>query len=53
MFAVMAARMLVLPDLEPTSLAYWLTMQAAMLAGFATTYPVNWALIRAGVKEAM
>jgi hypothetical protein len=53
MFAVMAARMLVLPGLEPTSLAYWLTMQAAMFAGFATTYPVNWALIRAGVKEAM
>jgi Domain of unknown function (DUF4396) len=35
------------------SLAYWLTMQAAMHCGFATTYPVNWALIRAGVKEAM
>ncbi len=53
MFAVMAARPLVLPGLEPTSLAYWLTTQAAMLAGFATTYPVNWALIRIGVKDAM
>ena len=53
MFAVMAAGMLVLPGLEPTSRAYWLTMQAAMLAGFATTYPVNWALFRVGVKEAM
>jgi hypothetical protein len=45
--------MIVLPGLAPTGLAYWLTMQAAMLAGFATTYPVNWALIRTGVKEAM
>jgi Domain of unknown function (DUF4396) len=53
MFAVMGVRVLVLPGLAPTNLAYWLTMQAAMQAGFATTYPVNWALIRAGVKEAM
>jgi len=32
---------------------FWLTMQVAMLAGFCTAYPVNWWLIRAGVKEAM
>ncbi|WP_405083923.1 DUF4396 domain-containing protein [Paraburkholderia caribensis] len=28
-------------------------MQLAMLAGFATSYPVNWWLIRSGVKEKM
>jgi hypothetical protein len=28
-------------------------MQVAMLVGFATTYPVNWWLIRRGTKEAM
>ena len=32
---------------------FWLAMQVAMLAGFATSYPVNWLLIRAGVKERM
>lgn len=32
---------------------FWLAMQAAMLAGFCTAYPVNWLLIRAGVKERM
>ncbi len=32
---------------------FWFAMQAAMLAGFCTAYPVNWLLIRAGVKEKM
>lgn len=32
---------------------FWFVMQAAMLAGFVTAYPVNWWLIRKGVKEAM
>jgi len=32
---------------------FWFLMQLAMLAGFATAYPVNWWLIRIGVKEAM
>ena len=32
---------------------FWFMMQLAMLAGFVTAYPVNWWLIRAGVKEAM
>jgi len=32
---------------------FWFAMQWAMLAGFATSYPVNWLLIRAGVKERM
>ena len=32
---------------------FWFAMQLAMLAGFATSYPVNWWLIRAGIKEKM
>jgi hypothetical protein len=32
---------------------FWFVMQLAMLAGFATSYPVNWWLIRRGIKEAM
>ena len=32
---------------------FWFAMQLAMLGGFATSYPVNWWLIRIGVKEQM
>ncbi|MBI1360839.1 MAG: DUF4396 domain-containing protein [Alphaproteobacteria bacterium] len=32
---------------------FWFMMQIAMNAGFATSYPVNWLLLKAGVKEAM
>ena len=32
---------------------FWFLMQLAMLAGFATAYPVNWWLVKAGVKERM
>jgi len=32
---------------------FWFAMQWAMLAGFATSYPVNWLLVRAGIKERM
>jgi len=28
-------------------------MQWAMIGGFITSYPVNWWLIRAGIKESM
>ena len=30
---------------------FWFAMQVAMLAGFVTSYPVNWWLIRIGVKD--
>lgn len=40
-------------SLEPTSAAYWVRMQVAMVAGFVTTYPVNYWLIKRGVKEKM
>lgn len=32
---------------------FWFAMQIAMIAGFATSYPVNWWLISAGIKEKM
>jgi hypothetical protein len=32
---------------------FWVIMQAAMIAGFTCSYPVNWWLIHRGVKKAM
>lgn len=32
---------------------FWFMMQLAMGAGFATAYPMNWWLIRRGIKERM
>ena len=32
---------------------FWFMMQIAMMFGFITAYPVNWWLIRQGIKEAM
>ena len=32
---------------------FWFMMQIAMLCGFVTAYPMNWVLIRTGVKEKM
>ena len=40
-------------ELGKTDPVFWLMMQVAMLAGFLTSYPVNWWLIRKGIKEAM
>lgn len=53
MFAFMGFQSRVYPDQQPTSLSFWLLMQIAMVLGFATTYPVNWWLIRRGIKEKM
>ncbi len=39
--------------LHPDQPVYWLMMQVGMLLGFVTAYPVNWWLIRAGIKERM
>jgi hypothetical protein len=39
--------------LEKTGPLFWFMMQVAMLAGFLTAYPVNWWLVRSGVKEKM
>lgn len=32
---------------------FWFMMQIAMLFGFVTAYPMNWLLIKNGIKEAM
>lgn len=38
--------------LEATEPIFWFMMQIAMMLGFVTAYPVNWWLIRSGIKEA-
>ncbi|WP_246674009.1 DUF4396 domain-containing protein [Mesorhizobium sp. B2-3-13] len=40
-------------QLEANTPEFWFLMQLAMLAGFATSYPVNWWLLRKGIKELM
>jgi hypothetical protein len=35
------------------SVEFWGAMQLAMIAGFITSYPMNWWLIQMGVKEKM
>ena len=39
--------------LQVNTVEFWFMIQIAMLFGFITSYPVNWWLIRAGIKEAM
>jgi len=39
--------------LEPNRIEFWFMMQLAMICGFLTSYPVNWWLIRTGLKEKM
>lgn len=59
MYGMMAlAQFLILPALfggraAVLSPEFWFVMQIAMLVGFATAYPVNWALVRSGLKEKM
>jgi hypothetical protein len=40
-------------QLDKAGPVFWFMMQLAMLAGFATAYPVNAWLLRRGIKEAM
>jgi hypothetical protein len=40
-------------EIHKTSPVFWFMMQIAMVVGFLTAYPVNWWLVRAGVKEKM
>lgn len=40
-------------EIAKTSPVFWFMMQIAMLFGFCTAYPVNWWLIRSGIKEEM
>lgn len=39
--------------LQPNKLEYWFLMQIAMLIGFITSYPINWYLVKKGIKHAM
>jgi len=40
-------------DLNAAMPEFWFMMQIAMRCGFVTSYPVNWWLIRTGIKERM
>lgn len=39
--------------LSPHEPVFWLMMQISMACGFVTAWPMNWLLIRTGVKSAM
>ena len=39
--------------LRPEHIEFWFMMQVAMACGFLTSYPMNWLLIKNGVKTAM
>ncbi|WP_017299539.1 DUF4396 domain-containing protein [Nodosilinea nodulosa] len=39
--------------LKPTTPVFWFMMQLGMVAGFLTSYPVNWWLLRQKIKEVM
>ena len=41
------------PDLTPRDPAYWFMMQVGMCIGFLTAYPMNWWLLKRGIKETM
>ncbi|MCM2294065.1 DUF4396 domain-containing protein [Allorhizobium sp. BGMRC 0089] len=59
MYAVMALfQFLIYPAafghrVEVNTPEFWFAMQLAMIAGFATSYPMNWWLISQGIKEKM
>jgi hypothetical protein len=40
-------------ELKVDMAEFWSTMQVAMIFGFLTSYPVNWWLLKAGLKEKM
>ncbi len=39
--------------ISPSRAEFWFMMQVAMFAGFIIAYPVNWLLIKKGVKKTM
>ena len=41
------------PDVKPDQATYWFMMQIGMCIGFLTAYPMNWRLIKRGLKEPM
>lgn len=40
-------------EMEKTNPVFWVMRVIAMLTGFLTSYPVNWWLIKKGIKEKM
>ncbi|GAA0433865.1 DUF4396 domain-containing protein [Lentibacillus halophilus] len=38
---------------DPDTALFWFMMQLAMMVGFCTSYPVNWWLVKTGIKHAM
>jgi hypothetical protein len=55
LFGWMAIFQLVIFDqrLHPDNPVYWFMMQIGMVVGFITSYPMNWWLIKQGLKEEM
>nr|WP_255480717.1 DUF4396 domain-containing protein [Quadrisphaera sp. RL12-1S] len=51
--AVMRFALFPADPLRPDSAAFWFLMAVGMCIGYLTSYPMNWWLIRRGVKEAM
>jgi hypothetical protein len=51
--AIMQLVLFPVEHLHPDQAAYWFLMQIGMILGFLTSYPVNWWLIKRGIKEAM
>ncbi|MGH8274136.1 MAG: DUF4396 domain-containing protein [Gammaproteobacteria bacterium] len=41
------------PGLKANTALFWFMMQIGMVIGFATTYPMNWWLVKAGIKHGM
>jgi len=41
------------PELAVATWTYWFMMQIGMIVGYFTSYPMNWWLIKHGIKEAM
>ncbi|MCL5430328.1 MAG: DUF4396 domain-containing protein [Candidatus Marsarchaeota archaeon] len=39
--------------INPSYVVYWFMMQIGMFLGHFTSYPANWLLVRAGIKEGM
>ena len=55
MYGWMAIAVFVIFDhkIEANEPLFWFMMQIAMICGFITAYPINWFLIKKGIKEKM
>jgi Domain of unknown function (DUF4396) len=53
LFLWMWAVSVVEPVLKPDEPAYWFSMQIGMIVGYCTSLPMNWWLIKVGIKEPM